>query len=386
MSGAPDGAWQRAARQFVHVRPAPGAHRAALRAGVSVGVPLLLVVALGRPHLSAYAAFGAFTSLYGRNHVGLPRVTMQAQRGRGAACLARGRRPGGCDGVALARRRRGDRAGAGGQRARLGAGLAPARTAVPGVRVRRDEPVPHATSDVGVAALVATASAAFALVVGNAGAVLRRDLAAFRRAGPRERPRQVAWGDVLLYGTAVLLAGAAATLTGLGHPYWASVAAVAPLMGLGATNRLVRAAHRVVGTLLGLLTSALLLAPHPSPVAAVLVVAVLQVAAEPAHRAQLRPGAARDHPHGAAAGPGGGAAPGRRACCSNEACRRCSAPWSQPWWCWWPGGCGRPGDAARRGRAPTTRGRPAGRRTARAPPDRTAWRRARRRARAGRTR
>ncbi|WP_460445828.1 FUSC family protein [Angustibacter aerolatus] len=280
MSGAPDGAWQRAARQFVHVRPAPGAHRAALRAGVSVGVPLLLVVALGRPHLSAYAAFGAFTSLYGRNHVGLPRVTMQLSAAAALlASLVAGVLVGATGSHWLA-------VGVATVLVLAGSALASAQDWHPPgplflvFAFGATSSVPHATSDVGVAALVATASAAFALVVGNAGAVLRRDLAAFRRAGPRERPRQVAWGDVLLYGTAVLLAGAAATLTGLGHPYWASVAAVAPLMGLGATNRLVRAAHRVVGTLLGLLTSALLLAPHPSPVAAVLVVAVLQVAAE----------------------------------------------------------------------------------------------------------
>ena len=51
------------AHELFTVRPHAGAHRVALRVGISVLVPLLLVVALGRPEWSIYAAFGAFTSL-----------------------------------------------------------------------------------------------------------------------------------------------------------------------------------------------------------------------------------------------------------------------------------------------------------------------------------
>ena len=46
-------------------RPHAGAHRVALRAGVSVLVPLLVIAAIHRPEWTMYAAFGAFTSLYG---------------------------------------------------------------------------------------------------------------------------------------------------------------------------------------------------------------------------------------------------------------------------------------------------------------------------------
>lgn len=64
--------------ELLRVQPTPGAHRVALRAGLSVGVPLIAVLLLGRPAWTSYAVFGAFTSLYGRNHVHLSRAAMQA--------------------------------------------------------------------------------------------------------------------------------------------------------------------------------------------------------------------------------------------------------------------------------------------------------------------
>ena len=66
---------------LLHLRPHQGAHRVAARAAVSVFVPLAAVTLAGRPEWSAYAAFGAFTSLYGRNHRHLSRATMQATAG-----------------------------------------------------------------------------------------------------------------------------------------------------------------------------------------------------------------------------------------------------------------------------------------------------------------
>ncbi|MDT4964101.1 MAG: hypothetical protein QOF87_3748, partial [Pseudonocardiales bacterium] len=59
------------------VDPHRGAHRVALRAGVSVLVPLLLLTLMGHTGWTVYAAFGAFTSLYGRMHGYGTRVGMQ---------------------------------------------------------------------------------------------------------------------------------------------------------------------------------------------------------------------------------------------------------------------------------------------------------------------
>src|SRR6476646_11046202 len=69
------------ARGLLPLGPPRGAHRVALRAGVSVLVPLLALVLRGRVEWTAYAAFGAFTSLYGRNHARAERAGMQVVAG-----------------------------------------------------------------------------------------------------------------------------------------------------------------------------------------------------------------------------------------------------------------------------------------------------------------
>ncbi|WP_405105886.1 FUSC family protein [Micromonospora sp. NBC_01405] len=111
-------------------------------------------------------------------------------------------------------------------------------------------------------------------MVGNVGGFLRR---------LDSRPARLAhvWSwEPARYALAVALAGGTATAVGIGHPYWAMVAAVAPLSARGRGAQLVRAGHRVLGTLLGLLTSVALLAPKLPAVATVLVVAVLQIVTE----------------------------------------------------------------------------------------------------------
>ncbi|GAB2474374.1 hypothetical protein GCM10027030_05880 [Luteococcus sediminum] len=54
-----------------------GAHRVVLRAGVSVAVPLAVVILLGHVEWSPYACFGAFASLYGRASEHTTRMQMQ---------------------------------------------------------------------------------------------------------------------------------------------------------------------------------------------------------------------------------------------------------------------------------------------------------------------
>ncbi|WP_185747312.1 hypothetical protein [Humibacillus xanthopallidus] len=74
---APQTRRRRVAAVLLGWGPHRGAHRVALRAGVSVLVPLLALVLAGRVESTAYAAFGAFTSLYGRNHGRAERAGMQ---------------------------------------------------------------------------------------------------------------------------------------------------------------------------------------------------------------------------------------------------------------------------------------------------------------------
>lgn len=264
-------------RDLVVLRPVTGAHRVAFRAGISVLVPLLVVVALGHPEWSAYAAFPAFTAVYGRNSVHLSRAVMQltAATALTLALLL---------GVVVGTlpHRSWVAVGVVGVVAAAGSLLATAQDWHPPgplflvFTFGAVASVPHDLADLFVAAAVAVPTALFAVVVGNASAFLRP-------AGPRpERARlrsPWSWAPVRS-GVAAVVAGSIATAVGIGHPYWATVAAVAPLSAVDTGNRLLRAAHRIVGTLLGLGTAAALLALHLPAIGIVLLVAALQIATE----------------------------------------------------------------------------------------------------------
>nr|WP_242679968.1 FUSC family protein [Nocardioides sp. IC4_145] len=247
-------------------------------------VPLLVLLAADRVEWSIYAAFGAFTSLYGRERVGPLRLRLQTEVG---VLLA---------GVVVA----GVLVGTSEHRAWLAvplAALLAAGAAVLSDRQRWHPPgalfpvfaftacasIPSEPADAPVALLVAGATAAFALLVGNAGAGLRRQwgYAATRPPGEPAIGRSTGlWRHVAPSALAVLVAGALATGLGIGHPYWAMVSAVVPLAAADPLRQVVRGLHRIVGTTLGLGLAALLLAWDPSPLGVVLVVVLLQVLAE----------------------------------------------------------------------------------------------------------
>ena len=183
---------------------------------------------------SRYAAFGAFTSLYGRNHLHMPRVVMQ-----------------------------------------LTVGAAMVVAVVGGVLVGTLSSAVHAVGDVVPAVLVTSASVLFSVVVGGLGILVRGSADA--------RPSRIrlnrSWLPVRA-AVAVMAAGAMSVALGIGHPYWAMVAAVAPLTIRDVAGQLTRATQRIAGTLLGLVPAALLLALDLRGLVLVLVVAALQVVTE----------------------------------------------------------------------------------------------------------
>lgn len=270
--------------QTLRVGPHAGSHRVALRACVSVLVPLLVLWGIGHQEWSIYAAFGAFTSLYGRNHVHLPRLAMQATMAvmlTGAVVLGVA--------VGLSEHR--------GWLAVPVAALVASGTCLVSDALDLHPPgplfmvfafaacasVPSEPADLVTAALVAGGSAAFAVAVGASGS-LRRNRRV-RRLGPRPprtRPSYaaVSASHALLTGAGCLVAGLLATAAGIGHPYWAMVSAVVPLASRDATAQLVRGLHRVVGTLAGLLVAAALFALDLDGLALIAVVVVLQAGAE----------------------------------------------------------------------------------------------------------
>lgn len=282
-------AWRQGASLLLHVRPHDGAHRVALRVGLSIAVPLLALQLLGRPEWSIYAAFGAFPSLYGRERGHLSRLRLQLSL---AVLLAAAVTLGAVVGTAAAR-------------SWIAVPVAAVLAVAAGLLSAAQDwhppgplfvvfaftacaSVPADAGQVGAAAGAAAASAGFAVVVGAAGWVRVRQPPTATAPDPpfpgTDAPRapadQALRGHVLRCGLAVAVSGVVATASGIGHPYWAMVSAVVPLTARDLTGQLVRGAHRLLGTLLGLGVAAALLALPLRGVLLVLVVVVLQMGAE----------------------------------------------------------------------------------------------------------
>ena len=276
------------AQHLYGVAPHNAAHRVALRAALSMAVPLLALWVTGHTQWTLYAAFGAFTSLYGRQLAHLPRMRMQATAGAAITlAVTVGTALGGCPDsrwlsvfvVAVCA---------------MAASLAGHRLswhpAGPIFVVFGSAALaafPSTPAHIPVALGVAAGSAAIAVIIGAIGS-LRRSA---RSQVPRNKAHQDtsaassrlsagARAEALRYGVAVLAGGLAATATGIGHPYWSMVAAVVAVTGTDTTARLTRSVYRIAGTFVGVLVAAALLAPHLPVPAVIGIVAVLQAGAE----------------------------------------------------------------------------------------------------------
>ncbi|MGO4597668.1 FUSC family protein [Terrabacter sp. 2RAF25] len=265
--------------------PHGGAHRVALRAGLSVLVPLLVLVLLGRVEWTPYAAFGAFTSLYGRNDARPQRAGMQVVAG---VALTIAVTLGAL--VSLAPDSRWLVVPLGALLAAAGSLTSDAyRWHPPGplflvFAFTVCAMVPTTPTTVLVAAAVSSASALFSLAVSHVGVLRRRgewqrpDLPAPTFSEALEVPG--ARTHLLRHVVALGVSGAIATALGWEHPYWAMVAAVVVLSGPDLASRLTRGLHRVVGTALGVAVAAPILLWSPRGAWAVLVIVVLQVLTE----------------------------------------------------------------------------------------------------------
>ncbi|GEB44986.1 FUSC family protein [Microbacterium testaceum] len=264
----------------IRVGPHRGDHRVALRAVLSIGVPLLVLLALGRLDLSVYASFGAFAALYGRTDLPRARVRMQAVAGTVlVSCMLIG--------------------------TALSTLATPAIASVAVVAIlaavvtlfayRTQWHPPGALFAVFAAGATASFPATGAtfltvLVVGGASvlwSLLVTCVFVVARRGSWRRPTRtrppigsVAWEMTATVGVAALLAGVAGALLIGTHWYWAMVGAVAAVGGAHVTARLIRGVQRLVGTLLGVLIAAGLLALDLPPWIVLLVAVALQAGAE----------------------------------------------------------------------------------------------------------
>jgi hypothetical protein len=272
---------------LTELRPHEHAHWGALRAVVSVGVPVAVLLAFGRADLTLFASFGAFSSLYGRHSVYASRLRMQAESGVFLVGLV-------TLGVLIA---------AAGSAVWLAiaatavvsvlsylisrwAHWAPPGALFPVFAVSACAAHEQRWSMVPVALGVSAASAVFAVLVGQAGRLFpagrnrEKRPQAVRMSRAELFGAQGVRGDLIAYAAGPVIAGTIATMAGGAHPYWAMVSAVAPLTGPSSTHRVARAMHRIWGTSAGVLLSIAILAFDPGVVTTLVLALVAQAWAE----------------------------------------------------------------------------------------------------------
>lgn len=264
------------------VAPYDGDHTVAIRAAISVGVPLLFLWTMGRLDLSIYASFGAFASLYGRTDRIGDRVRMQAAAG---AVLLTAMLIGTATSVAglaapwaivvvsavaslvtlLAYSAQWHPPGA------LFIVFAAGATASVPADVTRLMDV----LAVGLAAVV------FSIVITFVyEALSARSIPRLTRTKNRIAVGAVAAEMAITVAVATLLGGIAGLLLLDSHWYWAMVGAVAAVSGPHVKARIIRGLQRLIGTGLGVVVAAAILALGVPPLGVILIAVGLQAAAE----------------------------------------------------------------------------------------------------------
>lgn len=270
-------------RDLARLEPSANDHLPALRVGLGVTVPVLLLLLAGHSELSIYAVFGAFTGMYGRGEAHQFRLVHQLQA---AAMLLTGVTVGAL--LSAAHVQSWGLVATEAVLAAIGSLFADK------VRLKPTGPffgifalgacasVPPIVP-VWVAALICAGSAGFSVLVGFAGWFRGRvwDPAAKRRTATLTgRRRASAQLHALRYLVAVGAAGAIGILSGTGHAYWAMAAAAVPLAAADTSSRVRRGVHRILGTFAGVGLTALVLWPQPPAIVLAVVVMLFQFPTE----------------------------------------------------------------------------------------------------------
>jgi hypothetical protein len=286
--------------------PARAAGRARLsvevgvRAALAVAVPLLVLLAVGRLDLAAYATFGAFTALYGRNEPYRTRIRSVSVAGLGLlASIALGIL------VAVL----GEPLWvlvpllvlvvAGGILLAATFQLVPAQPLFFVFALLVCAAVPTPVDEVPLRLGLALATAVFSWLLTMSGWAMRRSAYArgsaaggrlrsvlFKRLERRPRMDLAAvrdprvWLTVLQSVLGVLIVGGIALSFGFGHAYWAVVSLVAVIPPPRAAHSISRSLHRIAGTIVGVGVTVLVLFWSPPPIVVILVIVVCQVFAE----------------------------------------------------------------------------------------------------------
>jgi hypothetical protein len=261
------------------------------RAAVAIVVPLIVLAVIGRLDWGAYAAFGAFTALYGRSEPYRLRLRSMSAAALGlvvsivsGTLIAAFGAPLWVTTIVLVA------VTTGGTLAASAFDLLPrgAIFYVFGLLVCAQIPTP--VDELGLRLSVALLTTAFALALGMSGWLVRR-LTPDRLAGlhrPLSRVPRLSsvarhsrtWLAVAQCGIGALVAGALALALHTGHPYWAVVSAVVVIPSPRGAHTTRRAIERVIGTALGLGTAWLLLSPNPPTWVLILAIGVCQCVTE----------------------------------------------------------------------------------------------------------
>ncbi len=266
----------------IRVAPYDRDHTVAIRAAISVGVPLLVLWTMGRLDLSIYATFGAFASLYGRTDRIGDRVRMQAAAG---AVLVTAMLIGTATSVA-------DLA------APWAIVVVSAVASVATLLAYSAQWHPPGALFIVFAAGATASVPADAtrlidvLIVGLSAVVLSILITLVHETvSARSRPRlirtknRIAVGAVaaemaVTVAVATLLGGIAGLLLLDSHWYWAMVGAVAAVSGPHVKARIIRGLQRLIGTGLGVVVAAAILVLGVPPLGVILIAVCLQAAAE----------------------------------------------------------------------------------------------------------
>ena len=271
-------------KELFVVGPPAGAHRVAARAALSIAVPLLVLISIHQEQWAPYAAFGAFTSLYGRRKGYAERAGMQLSAavtmtlccvvGALTALLPHHQWWMILTGVLVALTT---------TVASDVFGWHPPGALFPLFAATVSAMGPPSAQNVLAALVVCGLSGAFATLVGHLGVLRERKDFGLRL--PHTSVRNVLRTpgmprELLLLGLTLALSGLIGSWWGHTHSYWAMVAASAAFSGPHRRARFIRGVHRVIGTLLGVVAAWPILSMHPRGVWAVVVIVLLQSAAE----------------------------------------------------------------------------------------------------------
>lgn len=274
------------ARLLIRMSPADKDHLHAFRVALGLFFPGILVLLSGRYEMLVYAVFGSFTGMYGRAEPYRLRLRHQAQAGTILVASV-------STGVLLSELKAPPWA--------LVAVAVCCATLISLVTDTLDlrpagpffgifalgttATIPAGTAPPGLAVGICLGTALFCLLVSFVGVTSTTPSRARVAQTALRRPRPF---DLLIhaarYALAISIAGACGLLFGTEHANWAMVSAAVPLAVIDKANLLDpgihdvvhRGIHRVLGTLTGLVATALLLAPDPGSTAlAVLVITLL---------------------------------------------------------------------------------------------------------------